>query len=258
MYHVRTIMQETLLQIKNLKKEYPSKQGKKVKRALKGISLDIYKGETLALLGTNGAGKTTLSSILATLKPATSGEVLFMGAPLAKKLMDYRFMLGFCPQKSNLNPQLSMRDNLLFSASYYGLPHDAAEKTVNKLIKKFDLAGYEHKYSHELSGGYRQRFLIARALVHDPQILILDEPTVALDPHIRHQLWEIIADLKKAGKTIIITTHYLDEADVLADRVCILDRGLIKLIDTPAHLKKSFEKENLEAVFLQLLQEEPE
>jgi ABC-2 type transport system ATP-binding protein len=252
-------MQEKIIQIKNLKKEFPSLSYKKrAKRALKGVSLDIYQGETLALLGTNGAGKTTLSSILATLKAATSGEILFKGEPLANKLLEYRFILGFCPQKSNLNPLLSMRDNLLFSAKYYGLSTEASTKRVDSLIKSFDLVGYETKYTHELSGGYRQRFLLARALVHDPEIVILDEPTVALDPHIRRQLWDIITDLKKMGKTIIITTHYLDEADILADRVCILDKGQIKLIDTPEKLKKRFEKENLEAVFLQLLKEDTE
>ncbi len=252
-------MQEKIIQIKNLKKEFSSLNNKKkTKRALKGVSLDIYQGETLALLGTNGAGKTTLSSILATLKSATSGEILFREEPLAKKLLEYRFILGFCPQKSNLNPLLSMRDNLLFSAEYYCLTPEKSKKRVDSLIKSFDLVGYENKYTHELSGGYRQRFLLARALVHDPEIIILDEPTVALDPHIRRHLWGIIADLKKMGKTIIITTHYLDEADILADRVCILDKGQIKLIDTPEKLKKRFEKENLEAVFLQLLKEDAE
>ena len=122
-------------------------------------------------------------------------------------------------------------------------------------MQKFDLAPYADKQTHELSGGYKQRFLIARALLHDPKVIILDEPTVALDPHIRHQLWDIIKGLKASGTTIILTTHYLDEAEVLADRVCILDQGLVKLIDKPENLKKNFQKTNLEAVFLQLLKE---
>lgn len=249
-------MLEKILYIKNLKKEYAGSDTKKIQRALKGVSFDIYKGETLALLGTNGAGKTTLSSVLATLKPATSGEILFRNKPLQENLLNYRSILGFCPQKQNLNPLLNLEDNLVFSGTYYGLTKEQSRQRATQIMHRFELTPYAHKYTHELSGGYKQRFLIARALIHDPEILILDEPTVALDPHIRHQLWEIIQDLKRAGKTIIITTHYLDEAEVLADRVCILDKGLIRLIDSPENLKKNFAKENLEDVFLQLLKEE--
>ena len=246
-------METVLFRIQNLKKEYNSESG--IKKALKGISLSIYEGETLALLGINGAGKTTLSSILATLHPASSGDVFFKEKPLADNLMEYRSQLGFCPQKINLNPSISLKENLIFAARYYGISDTLIKDKVEAVMQKFDLAPYADKQTHELSGGYKQRFLIARALLHDPKVIILDEPTVALDPHIRHQLWDIIKELKAAGTTIILTTHYLDEAEVLADRVCILDQGLVKLIDKPENLKKNFQKTNLEAVFLQLLKE---
>ena len=246
-------METVLFRIQNIKKEYNSESG--IKKALKGVTFSIYEGETIALLGINGAGKTTLSSILATLHPASSGEIFFKEKPLWQNLMEYRRELGFCPQKSNLNPSINLEENLLFAARYYGIPEALIKNKVASVMEKFHLTAYAHKQTHELSGGYKQRFLIARSLLHDPKVIILDEPTVALDPHIRHQLWDIIKELKSAGTTIILTTHYLDEAEVLADRVCILDQGLIKLIDNPENLKKSFQKSNLEGVFLQFLKE---
>jgi ABC-2 type transport system ATP-binding protein len=246
-------METVLFSIQNIKKEYNSEHG--IKKALKGISFSIYEAETIALLGINGAGKTTLSSILATLHPATSGEIFFKEKPLMQNLMEYRKELGFCPQKSNLNPSISCRENLIFAARYYGVAEHLIQEKVAVVMEKLKLTAYADKYTYELSGGYKQRFLIARSLLHDPKVIILDEPTVALDPHIRHQLWDTIKELKATGTTIILTTHYLDEAEVLADRVCILDQGLIKLIDNPENLKKSFQKTNLEGVFLQLLEE---
>lgn len=246
-------MDQALLQLQDIKKEYYSESG--IKQALKGVSFSLHKGETLALLGTNGAGKTTLSSIIATLHPASSGSIYFKGKSITGNCIEYRKKLGFCPQKSNLNPSLNLKENLIFSAQYYGLTPCEREEAVDRVIEKFGLSDYVHKCAYELSGGYRQRFLIARSLLHAPELVILDEPTVALDPHIRHQLWDIIKELKEQKTTIVLTTHYLDEAEALSDKVCILDQGLIKLIDTPQALKKSFKKENLEEVFLQLLKE---
>ena len=125
-------------------------------------------------------------------------------------------------------------------------------------MKKFQLLKYADAKGSILSGGYKQRFILARTLMHSPKLVILDEPTVALDPHIRRNLWDTIKNLKKDGITILLTTHYLEEAEVLSDRVCILDRGVIKLIDTPENLKTNFSKSNLEDVFIKLLHEEKE
>lgn len=249
-------MLNALLQIRNLKKNYYNNRGELVKEALKGISLDIYKGEVFGLLGVNGAGKTTLSSVIATLHPPTSGDILWNNRSIYSCLTDYRSIIGFCPQKANLNPLLTLEDNLLFDGSYYQLPEDYIKERAAYLMEKFKLTEYAKSLASVLSGGYKQRFLIARALMHDPKIIILDEPTVALDPHIRHQLWDIIKELKKEGITIILTTHYIDEAEILSDRVCILDQGLIKLIDNPENLKASFKKGRLEDVFLQLMHED--
>lgn len=242
-------MNNILIKIKNIKKSYGEKQ------ALKGITLDIYKGEILGLLGVNGAGKTTLSGILATLHPATSGDIEYEGVSIYQDVVGYRSQLGFCPQKPNLNSMLTLEQNLRLAGGYYQLSSDQIEERLRLLAKQFELAPYLNQKVLSLSGGYKQRFMIARSLMHNPKILLLDEPTVALDPHIRRQLWEKIKELKKDGVTVILTTHYLDEAEQLSDRVCILDKGQIKLIDTPEKLKDDFKKKNLEDVFIALMEQ---
>ncbi len=232
--------------------------GKKygARKALDDVSITIYEGEILGLLGVNGAGKTTLSSIIASLIPATSGEVLYQGKSIYDQLAAYRRLIGYCPQKPNLNGMLTTRQNLERAAAYHFIPKAEATERINKLVEQFNLAQYQHEPPMVLSGGYKQRVVIARALLTNPKIVILDEPTVGLDPHIRHQLWEIIRELKKLNIAVILTTHYLDEAEVLSDRICILDQGNIKLIDTAENLKTAYNQSNLESVFLQIMQEE--
>jgi ABC-2 type transport system ATP-binding protein len=238
-----------LLKIKNVKKKYATLE------ALKGVSLDIYKGEILGLLGVNGAGKTTLSSIIATLHPPTEGDIEFEGKSIYDDVATYRFSIGFCPQKPNLNPMLTLEQNLRLSGSYYQMTKEQIDARLAQLVEQFGLQKYLSQKAHVLSGGYKQRFMIARALMHNPQLVILDEPTVGLDPHIRRQLWQHIRDLKQLGVTVILTTHYLDEAEQLSDRVCVMDGGLIKLIDTPDKLKADFKMKNLEDVFIALMSE---
>lgn len=240
-------MNNVLLKIKNIKKKYSSKE------ALKGVSLDIYKGEILALLGVNGAGKTTLSSIIATLHPPTEGDIEFEGKSIYDDVASYRFAIGFCPQKPNLNSMLTLEQNLRLSGSYYQMTDEQIDARLKRLVNQFGLAEYLDQKAQVLSGGYKQRFMIARALMHNPKLVILDEPTVGLDPHIRRQLWNQIKELKGLGVTVILTTHYLDEAEQLSDRVCVLDGGLIKLIDTPDKLKSDFKMNNLEDVFIALM-----
>lgn len=241
-------MSTVLLRINNVKKKYGTKE------ALKGVSLDIYKGEILGLLGVNGAGKTTLSSIIATLHPPTEGDIEYKGVSIYHDVATYRYMIGFCPQKPNLDPALTLEQNLRFSGSYYNMTQEEIDTRLNFLIEQFGLREYLHQKANVLSGGYKQRFMIARALMHNPQLVILDEPTVGLDPHIRRQLWQQIRDLKQLGVTVILTTHYLDEAEQLSDRVCVLDDGLIKLIETPDKLKADFGMKNLEDVFIALME----
>lgn len=240
-------MRNVLLRIKNITKRYGNNE------VLKGINLDIYAGEIISLLGINGAGKTTLSSIIATLHPATQGDIEYNGASIYNDITSFRLKLGYCPQHPNLNPMLTLEQNLLFASRYYGIPEDIARSRIDALIHRFDLKPFLSQKASILSGGYKQRFMIARSLIHQPQFIILDEPTVGLDPHIRRNLWDMIKDLKNDGMTVLLTTHYLDEAEKLSDRVCILDKGQIKLIDTPDNLMTNFKQKNLEDVFIELL-----
>ncbi|MGE0206780.1 MAG: ABC transporter ATP-binding protein [Candidatus Babeliales bacterium] len=247
-------MSQPFIKIKNVSKIYQTKDTSV--RALNAINLDIYKGEVLSLLGVNGAGKTTLSSILATLHPPTSGDVLYQDHSIYNNLIAYRTAMGFCPQRPNLDPFLNVEENLIFAGHYFLLDKKTIEQRKNHLIKLLGLQKYIHFKVDRLSGGYKQRLLIARALMHNPDLIILDEPTVGLDPDIRHQLWDIIIALKNEGKTVILTTHYLQEAEKLSDRVCILSKGKIIMIATLHDLKEKHKKETLEEIFLDLVHKE--
>lgn len=249
-------MTHMLLKISNLHKSYYCRK-KLIKKALVDINLSLFEGEIFSLLGVNGAGKTTLSSIIASLSPSTKGSVLWQNRSIYEDLLSYRKILGFCPQYQNLDANLTLEQNLIFQGKYYGLNKDRIEEKTEELLTKFELKEYAKAKVEVLSGGYRQRFLIARTLIHSPRLVILDEPTVGLDPQVRHRLWDYMFNLKKEGITLLLTTHYLDEAENLSDRVCLIDQGKIKVIDTPDNLKKDLKKKNLEEVFLHLLESEP-
>ncbi len=245
-------MANVLLKVQDIVKIYRTKEI--TIEALKGVSVELFKGEIFGLLGVNGAGKTTLSSIIATLCPPTSGTILMDGRTIYDDVLSYRRLLGFCPQKPNFEKTLTVQEHLEFAGRYYLLSHEEIEHRVNMLLAQFDLEKYAHSKPSILSGGYKQRLLIARALVHNPQLVILDEPTVGLDPHIRRQLWDVIKELKHHGVTVILTTHYLDEAEYLSDRVCLLDQGRIMALDTPKNLVEATKKANLEEVFIELVE----
>ena len=244
---------KTLIDVQNVSKTYQTPQGPI--HALNGVSLSIGTGEVVGLLGVNGAGKTTLSHIIATLHPPTEGDVLYKGTSIYKNVPAYRMHIGLCPQHSNLNPDLSLEQNLVFSGMAYRQDAHTAHTRAHELMSHFGLMNYANQKSRILSGGYKQRFSLARSLMHRPKLVILDEPTVGLDPHIRHQLWEYITDLKKGGTSILLTTHYIEEAEKLSDRVCVLDKGVVKLMDTPENLKASFKQSTLESVFLELIKQ---
>jgi len=227
-------------------------------KALDAVSLDIYCGEIISLLGVNGAGKTTLSSIIASLHPATSGDIIMNGKSIYQDIVQYRRMIGYCQQKPNLNNAFTVRENLIFAGRYFGMSDEAIKERIIELTQYLGLEKYLDRNPATLSGGYKQRCMLARSLMHNPQLLILDEPTVALDPHIRHQLWEYIKVLRDRGLSILLTTHYLDEAEILSDRVCVLDKGRVQLIDSPANLMSSYNKSRLEDVFLQLMNQDTE
>lgn len=251
-------MPQTLLRIKALSKKYITSD-KRVKHALSDVSFELKKGEIFGLLGVNGAGKTTLSSIIATLQPPSSGSIMLWQpdgsfASIYDNLMEYRRQLGFCAQKPNLMDTLSVEQNLFYAGTYYGFDAQRAHARADELIEKYGLGEFRNQTPAELSGGYRQRVMLARALMNCPKLLLLDEPTVGLDPHIRLHLWEEIRALKDDGVTVVLTTHYLDEAEVLCDRLCILHRGAMRLISTPDDLKSTYQRGRLEDVFIALME----
>lgn len=247
-------MNKILLKIDKISKIYAFNKKEKVE-ALKNISFDIYQKEILSLLGVNGAGKTTLSSIIATLLKPTSGDIFYEDKSIYKDVVSFRRQLGFCPQVQNIDLDLNVKENLIFAGRYYSMPKKLIKDRLDELLEKFDLTRYANFNLNALSGGYKQRFLIARTLMHDPKLIIMDEPTVGLDPKLRRLLWKFILDLKDEGKTIILTTHYLDEADILSDRICVINDGIIKALDKPAKLKDIWKSQNLEEVFLELIKE---
>lgn len=247
-------MNSPLIEVKNLTKTY--KSSRHTVHALQDVSFSINKGEIFGLLGVNGAGKTTLSSILATLHPATSGDVLFNGTSIYKDLFTYRKSLGFCPQYQNLDPFLTVEENLLFAGRYFLLPEAVIKQRVAALMSQLELTRYASFNIDQLSGGNKQRVLIARALIHNPALVLLDEPTVGLDPDIRKKLWQQIAQLRAMGISIVLTTHYLDEAEALSDRVCILHKGKVLLIESVAGLKERHGNAKLEDVFLNIMKEQ--
>jgi ABC-2 type transport system ATP-binding protein len=248
-------MAESILEIKNLVKLY-TRNGRK-RHVLDNISCTIQKGEVFCLLGVNGAGKTTLSSILATIHPPTSGTILFEGSSIYDNLTRYRASLGYCPQQQNLDDDLTVQENLVFAGRYFLMPPEKIEARIKTLFKKFDLESYKNCRINELSGGNKQRLLLARALIHEPKILILDEPTIGLDPEIRKTLWDRILGLKRSGITIILTTHYLDEAEYLADRVCILNHGKVLVVESLKNLQERHAQAKLEDIFLHLIKGAP-
>jgi ABC-2 type transport system ATP-binding protein len=205
--------------------------------ALQGLDLSIAEGELFGLLGPNGAGKTTTIGILTTRVKPTSGTALVAGADVVTQDVLVRQRIGVVPQRPNADRELNARENLVFHAAYFGIPRAVATKRANELLEQFGIADKAEAKVDHLSGGQQQRLMIARALIHEPRVIFLDEPTVGLDPQTRLALWEILRALHAAGRTIVLTTHYMEEADRLCERIAIVDRGQLLAVDTPDRLK---------------------
>jgi ABC-2 type transport system ATP-binding protein len=206
--------------------------------ALQALDLDIGRGEFFGLLGPNGAGKTTTIGILTTRVLPTSGEARVSGVDLAKDAVRVRTHIGVVPQRPNPDRSLDALENLVYHAAYFGIPRARARTRASELLDRLHIADKAHAKVDELSGGQQQRLMIARALIHEPDVLFLDEPTVGLDPQARLDLWDILRALHAQGRTIIMTTHYMEEADRLCDRIGIVDRGKLLALDTPTKLKE--------------------
>jgi ABC-2 type transport system ATP-binding protein len=205
--------------------------------ALESLDLDICAGEFFGLLGPNGAGKTTAIGILTTRVRPTSGKATVAGADVVEDSVRVRQTIGVVPQRPNADLSLNVLENLQFHAAYFGISFEVATKRAYELLERLGLSDKAGARMAELSGGQQQRLMIVRALMHEPDILFLDEPTVGLDPQARLDLWEILRDLHRRGRTIVMTTHYMDEADRLCDRLAIIDRGKLLALDTPRALK---------------------
>ena len=244
-------MQQPLLKVQNISKTRANKT------VLQDISFDIYEGEMLALLGANGAGKSSLIAILASLCRPSAGTILWRGISHLEQLIDYRMFVGYGPQNQTLEPSQTIRQALQFQGRYYGLQRKESADRAEQLIEQFSLKGYADAFPYLLSGGYKQRFVIAKAFMHQPRFLLLDEISVGLDTLTKNSLWETLTQLQRKGVTILFTTHYLLEAEQIANRICILNEGSIQAVNTPTGLKEQLKQSNLESAFLKLLTGNP-
>ena len=227
-------MKKIALTVENLTKIYSNKKKVEVAKALNNLNFEVKQGEVFGLLGPNGAGKTTFLSILSGLVIKTEGRVNVWGFDLDKNPRQVRASIGIVPQEVNLDAFFSPRKLLELQAGLYGVP--AKNRITNLILKMVALEDKANAYSRSLSGGMKRRLLIAKAMVHQPPILVLDEPTAGVDVELRKNLWKNVKELNKLGVTIILTTHYLFEAQEMCDRIAIIDKGNLVALDTTQKL----------------------
>lgn len=243
------------LAVHNVKKTY-----KGGTHALKGVSLTVPQGDFFALLGPNGAGKTTLIGIITSLVNKTEGTVQIFGHDIDQELEKAKTFIGLVGQEVNFNPFERPFDIVVNQAGYYGIPRDVAMPRAEQLLKDLSIWDKRDKNAMQLSGGMKRRLMIARALVHKPKFLILDEPTAGVDVELRRSMWDYLKRLTKEGTTILLTTHYLEEAEQLAKHVAVVNKGEIVLQGTMDELLATYSEEKhgkykagkLESIFLQL------
>ena len=222
---------DVILRVENLCKRYGSIT------AVDGISFAIYRGEVLGFLGPNGAGKSTAIDLITTLQQPDSGRITYPGLASASKPHAIRQHIGIVPQELAIYGNLTVRDNLLYIGQMYGLSGQQLKERITVLLGEFDLMDKAGARARTLSGGQKRRLNFALADIHAPSLIVLDEPTVGLDPNARLLVWQIIQGFRQLGKTVLLTTHYMEEADALCDRILLIDRGKIVAQGTPAELK---------------------
>ena len=221
---------DAVIRARGLAKEYGAR------RAVDGIDFDVLRGECFGFLGPNGAGKSTAMRMLYGFTPRTSGELAVLGMDVARHPRRIKARLGVVPQENNLDPDNTVWENLLIYARYFGLSRADARTRAGEALELFQLADRREAQIHELSGGMKRRLVMARALLGDPELVLLDEPTTGLDPQARRVVWRTLRELRRQGRTLVLTTHYLEEAERLCDRIVLLDRGTIVLAGRPAEL----------------------
>lgn len=234
-----------VLIVKDLKKTYQPKDSKVKTEALKGVSFEIRAGEIFGLLGPNGAGKTTLINTITTLEQPTAGDVIVFDKSVVQDPMYTKKRIGVVHQEVINTGFFSIEEILKFQSGYYGLKHN--QERINYLLDKLSLTPHREKKVKQLSGGMKRRLMIAKALVHSPKLLLLDEPTAGVDVELRESLWKFVLELKAQGVSILLTTHYLEEAEKLCDRVSIINKGNLVYTGKPREVieKYSTKKINL-------------
>ncbi|MEA2477280.1 MAG: type transport system ATP-binding protein [Actinomycetota bacterium] len=226
----------SIIQTRALTKVYPTGL-----KAVDGLDLEVREGEIFGLLGPNGAGKTTTVGMLTTRVIPTSGTATIGGIDVVAHPTVAKQLIGVVSQQNTLDRSVSVWENLYFHGRYFGLGARAAKKAADESLEKFRLTDRASADVATLSGGMAQRLMVARSILHNPPMLFLDEPTAGLDPQSRLALWEILGELHKEGQTILLTTHYMEEADQLCDRLAVMDHGRLLALDTPEDLKRSVE-----------------
>lgn len=236
-------MSNLAIEIKNLCKTYKKSKKSAEKNALKSINLEIKKGSFFGLLGPNGAGKSTIINVLAGLVNKTSGEVKIAGLDIDKNQQETKFKIGIVPQELVLDPFFNVYETLEFYAGYYGIKK--SDRRTDEIIEALGLKDKSKASPRSLSGGMRRRLLVAKALVHNPEILVLDEPTAGVDVELRNQLWNYVKKLNAAGTTILLTTHYLEEAEELCDEIAVINHGQVIAHDRKENLMKLLSSKEL-------------
>lgn len=245
---------ETIIEVRDLTRVFISRRAKIT--AVDHISFDVNKGEIFGMIGPNGAGKSTIFAILSTLIKPTSGSIKVAGFDAEKEDTKIRQMIGVVPQQYSLYSDLTARENLELMGNLYEVPKKVMEERIGYYLKLVNLEAHADRFTGRFSGGMKQRLSVISAVIHDPEIIFWDEPTTGLDPQTRQAIWKLARKFNSEGKTLIFTTHYMDEADKLCDRVAIMNEGKLVALDTPENLKKSSNSASLEEVFIHLTGEE--
>jgi len=239
-------MTESAVTIQSLNKKFEDKT------ALDNLSLEVAKGELFGLLGPNGAGKTTTINILCGILKPTSGSAKVYGYDVQKETQKVKELIGVCPQETAIYPYLTGAENLELFGNLHGMNRKVFKERSNMLLSKLGLKEDAKRITAKYSGGMKRRLSLTLALIHNPQLVFLDEPTVAMDPQSRHAVWDFIKDQKVQGKTIILTTHYMEEAEKLCDRVGIIDHGKLIALGIPKELIAKSQVKNLEELLIRL------
>ena len=219
-----------LIEAQGLRKSYAGFE------AVKGIDVEVREGEAFGFLGPNGAGKSSTMRMIAAVSPVTAGTLTILGMDPARQGSQIRARIGVCPQEDSLDGELRVKENLVVYGRYFGLSRREAAERSDELLAFVQLSEKADVLVEQLSGGMKRRLTIARSLINQPELLLLDEPTTGLDPQARHQLWDRLFRLKQQGVTLVLTTHYMDEAEQLCDRLVVMDKGLIVAAGSPTEL----------------------